>query len=100
MHDQPLAAILAAEPSIVERIAVLVVCLALGAWMIFVGRANVITRQAEETGKFAVLLSLLGKSSTYEGRTAVVVGWIRILFGAAAIVAGIVFLYFGTLANK
>jgi hypothetical protein len=89
------ATLLAPEEPLLQRLSVLLVCLAAGAWFIVVGRHNVRTRQAEETGKRAALLSALGKSTERTGKSAVAMGWLRIVLGFCAIVFGFVFLFFG-----
>jgi hypothetical protein len=68
---------------------------AFGAWMIYVGRLNVRTRVAQESGKRAVFLKLMGSSTAMQGHRAVITGWVRIVLGAVAIVFGLVFLVFG-----
>lgn len=83
-----------------ERLGVLAFCLLFGLWMIYVGRSNVRTKVAEESGKRALFLKLLGKSTTMGGRTAVWTGWLRIAVGAFLIVFGFVFLIFGAFLKK
>lgn len=39
--------------------------------------------------------SLLGRSNTYKGATAVSVGWIRVICGIGAIIFGIVYIFVG-----
>jgi len=95
MQTQALASLLAPDEPLGQRIAILAVCLAFGAWLIFVGRYNVRAREAEESGKRAALLSVLGKSTSMKGRAAVAMGWMRIVAGAIAIVFGFVFFFFG-----
>jgi hypothetical protein len=73
-----------------QRLVVLAVCLAFGAWLIHVGRLNVRSRYAEETGKRAGLLMLLGKSTSMHGGKAVLMGWMRIVLGVLAIAFGVV----------
>ncbi len=90
----------APEEPLGQRLAVLGVCLAVGAWMIVVGRRNVRTRTAEESGKRAALLTVLGKSTALAGRKAVWMGWLRIVLGIAVIAFGFVFLVFGAFLKK
>ena len=94
------AAPFAPDEPLAQRLGILAVCLAFGAWMIYVGRHNVRTREAEETGKRAALLSVLGKSTSMKGRSAVATGWIRIIVGLIAIAFGFVFLFFGAFLKK
>jgi hypothetical protein len=96
MTIEPLfSALPAPEESLGMRLGVLAACLAFGAWMIYVGRHNVRTRSAEETGKRALGLALFGKSTTMTGWAATATGWIRIVVGVGAILFGFVFLLFG-----
>ncbi|MBK8179402.1 MAG: hypothetical protein IPK67_11040 [Planctomycetes bacterium] len=88
-------ALLAPSEPLGQRLAVLGVCLALGAYLILVGRNNIRTREAEETGKRAALLSALGKPTSMSGKKAVAMGWLRIVLGIGAILFGFVFLAFG-----
>jgi hypothetical protein len=100
MRIQFLGSLLAPDEPLGQRIAILAVCLAFGAWMIFIGRHNVRTREAEESGKRAALLSVLGKSTSMKGRSAVAMGWLRIVAGAIAIVFGFVFFFFGAFLKE
>lgn len=68
--------------------------------MIYVGRHNVRTRTAEESGKRAFVLSLFGKSTALTGWAASATGWMRIVLGIALIVFGFVFLFFGAFLKK
>lgn len=83
-----------------QRLGVLTFCVALGAWLIFVGRQNVRTRVAQEGAKRAAILKLFGKSSEYRGGSAVAMGWLRIVMGALVIVFGFVFLVFGAFLKR
>ena len=95
-----LATLLAPDEPIGQRLGILAICLVFGAWMILVGRHNVRSREAQETGKRAALLSILGKSTSMQGRWAVVTGWVRIAVGVAAIVFGFVFFFLGAILKK
>src|SRR5262245_15108041 len=88
-------ALLLPDESLGQRLGVFAVCLAFGAWMVYVGRLNVRARYAEETGKRAIFKKLMGSSTAMHGRTAVLTGWMRIVVGCAAIVLGCVWLFFG-----
>jgi hypothetical protein len=93
-ESRPVALLLPDEP-LLERLGVMAVCLAFGAWMIYVGRLNVRTEVAEESGKRALFLKLMGSSTSMQGRRAVLTGWVRIVLGAVVIAFGFVFLLFG-----
>src|SRR5262245_16689606 len=94
LQSRPVALLLPDEP-LGTRLGVLALCLALGAWLIYVGRLNVQRRVAEESGKRAIFLKLMGSSTEMQGRRAVITGWVRIVAGGAMIVFGLVFLVFG-----
>jgi len=94
LQSRPVALLLPDEP-LAQRLGVLAISLAIGAWMIYVGRLNVRTRVAQESGKRAIFLKLMGSSTEMQGRRAVLMGWVRIALGAVMIVFGIVFLVFG-----
>jgi hypothetical protein len=89
MPASPIAALLAPEGSMLQRAAALAICLVMGAWLIYVGRANLRTRQAEESGPRELFLSLMGKSTSMQGRAALLTGWLRIVAGATLIVLGL-----------
>jgi hypothetical protein len=100
MQPSPCATLFAPDEPLGQRLGVLAACLAFGAWLIVVGRYNVRARQAEETGKRAVVLFGLGKSTSIQGRWAVITGWLRIVLGVLAIAFGIVFFFFGAFLKK
>jgi len=83
-----------------QRLGVLAISILFGLWMIYVGRLNVRTKVAEESGKRALFLKLMGKSTTMGGGMAVWTGWLRIVVGALAILFGFVFLFFGAFLKK
>src|SRR5262245_60315297 len=95
MPLQTLGLLPAAVESLGQRVGIFAFCLAFGAYMIFVGRHNVRTKQAEESGKRALFLTMLGKSTTMTGTTAVLTGWLRIVLGVLIIIFGLGFLIFG-----
>ena len=94
LQSRPVALLLPDEP-LWQRMGVMALFFAFGAWMIYVGRLNVRARVAEESGKRALFLKLMGKSTTMQGRMAVITGWMRIVVGVVAIAFGFVFLLFG-----
>lgn len=93
MFDQLVT--LAATDTIWTRLMVCAGCCAFGAVMIVIGRQNILTQTAEESGKRRAVNKLRGKSNTYTGSTAVRLGWIRIACGVGAILFGIVFIFVG-----
>lgn len=93
-QSRPVALLLPDE-SLPQRLGIMAVCFAFGAWMIYVGRLNVRTEVAEETGKRAIFLKLMGKSGVRQGGMAVFTGWLRIAVGVVAIGFGLAFLMFG-----
>ncbi len=95
MQTFTLMALVAPEEPLLLRLGVLALAILFGGYMILVGRVNVRTRKAEESGKRALFLSMLGKSGEMKGGMAVFTGWMRILAGVGAIVFGFVFLFFG-----
>ena len=100
MSHGRLAVLLLPDEPLGQRLGVLAVCLVFGLWMIYVGRLNVRTQVAEETGKRALFLKLMGKSTAMGGRMAVWTGWLRIVVGACAILFGFVFLFLGAFLKK
>ena len=85
---------LAVTDTMGTRLAVCAVAGGGGAVFISAGLTNVRTGRAEEArGRW--LDTLLGRSDSYAGNTAVVVGMIRLVCGVGAIVFGIVFLFAG-----
>jgi hypothetical protein len=82
------------------RLMVCGVAIVFGVIMILVGRQNIITRRAEESGRRRAVNAMMGRSNSYEGGTAVTMGVIRVICGIGAIIFGIVFLFVGPfLAN-
>ena len=92
--------LLAIEDTMVSRFAVSGVAIAVGVILIFVGRQNIQTKIAEESGDRRIVNKVLGKDNTYEGGKAVLMGWMRVIMGVCAIIFGISFLFVGPfLAN-
>ncbi len=87
--------LLAATDSLLARFAVAAVAIAVGTILILVGRVNVQTRTAEESGRRRLVNRVLGRSNTYEGNKAVVMGYARMVMGVCAIIFGIVFVFVG-----
>lgn len=77
------------------RIAVAAALVALGAYLVIVGRQNIATGVAEETGKRRAVNAALGKENVYTGKKAAWMGWARIAMGVACFVFAVVFLVYG-----
>ena len=77
------------------RFIVAIIAVAIGLWLIYVGRANVVTRTSEETGVRRRVNTALGESNTYTGGRAALQGWVRVGLGVAAIIFGLAFLVLG-----
>lgn len=93
--------VLLAADTMASRIIVCLVAVVFGVVFILIGRHNIRTKKAEESGSRRGVNKLLGRSNTYEGKSAVAMGQLRILCGVAAIIFGIVFLFVGPfLADK
>jgi len=87
--------ILAVTDTIGIRLAVCAVASIVGVLLILTGVANIRTETAEESGKRRLVNKALGRSNTYEGSRAVLLGWIRVICGIVAIIFGIVFIFVG-----
>lgn len=96
----PLGLLQEPQASLGERILVGVVSVAVGVYFILVGRNNIKSRSAEETGKRAALLSMLGRSTSMSGGKAVAVGWMRIVIGVVLIGIGIAYMILGDFARR
>ncbi len=66
-----------------------------GVILIVTGWYNIRTATAEESGKRRHVNRALGRSNNYEGSSAVLLGWVRVVCGVGAILFGIVFLFVG-----
>ena len=77
------------------RYIVAAVAVAIGLWLIYVGRANVQSQTSEETGIRRRVNTALGESNTYTGGRATLQGWIRVGMGVAAIAFGLAFAFLG-----
>ena len=77
------------------RYIVAIVAVVIGLWLIYVGRSNVQTQTAEETGVRRRVNTALGESNTYTGGRAMLQGWLRIGMGVVAIAFGIGFAFLG-----
>jgi hypothetical protein len=92
--------LLAATDTIWTRLAVCAVATIVGAVLIYIGRQNIKTRTAEESGKRRWVNGALGMSNTYQGTKAVLIGWMRVICGVCAIIFGIVFIFVGPFLAK
>lgn len=71
-----------------------------GVLLILSGINNIRTRTAEESGGRRMVNEALGRSNTYRGTKAVLVGYLRVVMGVFGIIFGIFFLFVGPfLAN-
>ena len=87
--------ILGAAGTVAERVGACLACLAVGAYLIYIGLHNVKTQTAEESGKRRITNKIMKKSNSYTGKQAVRVGWTRVACGVMIIIFGIVFLFVG-----
>ena len=87
--------LLAVTDTIWTRLGVCAVTSIVGVILIMTGLANIRTRTAEESGKRRTVNKVLGRSNTYEGSSAVLIGWIRVICGICVIIFGIVFIFVG-----
>ena len=103
MPDGRLATLLlpqAPEETLGKRLGVCAFFVAIGAWMILVGRYNVRMREAEESGKRGLFYRMLGRPKVHHAGTAVALGWVRIVMGVFAIVLGVVYGFLGAFLKK
>jgi len=84
-----------AKDSVLARVIVTPLMIALGVFLIIVGRRNIRERVAEETGRRRSVLRLLGKDSKYTGESAANMGRVRIVMGVILIVFAAIFAVFG-----
>jgi hypothetical protein len=68
-----------------------IIAVVVGLGVLALGRFNLATGTASETGVRRLSNRALGKSNDYTGGKASAAGWVRILLGAALIVFGVVF---------
>lgn len=91
---------LAMADNIGSRLGVCGVSTVVGIILILTGWQNIKTKIAEESGKRRIVNHALGQNNTYTGSKAVMVGWIRVICGGAAIIFGIVFIFVGPFLAK
>lgn len=91
---------LGATDTIWTRLGVCAVAVLFGAVFLFTGIQNIKTRTAEESGDRRLVNKALGASNSYQGGKAVLIGWIRVICGIAAIIFGIVFIFVGPFLAK
>ena len=71
--------LIVAKDSVLARVIVTPIMIAMGALLITVGRRNIRERVAEETGRRKTVMRLIGKDSTYTGESAGIMGRVRIV---------------------
>jgi len=81
--------------SIWTRLGVGILMIFFGLGFIATGMENIKTKTAKETGRRRTVNKVLGKSNSYTGRKAVVMGYSNVICGIMLIIGGIVFLIFG-----
>lgn len=87
--------LLAVTDTIWTRLGVFAILSLVGVIFILMGLENIKTQTAEESGKRRLVNRVLGQSNSYEGSTAVMMGWIRVISGAGAIIFGVVYIFVG-----
>ena len=92
--------LLAMADTWLTRLGVLAVTLVIGVLLILTGLVNIQTQTAEESGRRRLVNKALGRSNTYEGSKAVVMGWVRLVCGICVMLFGIVFLFTGPFLAK
>jgi len=90
--------IIFAQTSIATRLAGGGLIMIAGIAFILVGTSNIRTQTAQESGKRRTVNRFLGKSNSYRGNSAVLIGVTRIIGGIFGIGAGIAFMIFGAFA--
>jgi hypothetical protein len=81
----------AGTQSLPARLGVAGVAIAVGVVLLVTGLANIRTRSAQESGRRRLVNRATGRDNTYSGSSAVMMGWMRVLLGVAAIGFGIIF---------
>lgn len=87
--------LLAADTPILTRVIVFLIAEVVGVILWMVGRQNVKSRTARETGSRAAIMKATTGSSEMSGGMAALTGYSRMAAGVLAIVFGFVFLIFG-----
>lgn len=82
--------------SLPSRLGVAAVAIVVGAVLVVTGLSNVRTRSAHESGSRRLVNRATGRDNTYSGSSAVMLGWLRVVLGVAAIGFGIVFALTGS----
>lgn len=83
-----------------SRALVTLICCVVGGILVLVGRMNIKTQRASESGKRRLVAKMMGGTGDYEGSSAVTLGVVRVIAGIAVIVFGIVFLFVGPFLAK
>lgn len=92
--------VLVAKVSILTRLIVSGIAAIVGITLILVGRENIRTESAEETGKRRLVMKAMGKGTEHRGKMAVSIGKTRIIMGILAIIFAIFFLIFGPILAR
>jgi hypothetical protein len=72
-----------------------IIAIVVGLGVLALGRFNLATGTASETGSRRLTNRALGNSNEYTGTMASMSGWTRIVVGAALVVFGVVFMLAG-----
>ena len=89
--------LLLADTPLGVRIGVGAVAIVVGLVFIAQGLANIQSRSAEESGSRRWVNWSLGRSNSYEGSAAVVMGVVRVIADIGAIIFGLFFMVFGAI---
>jgi hypothetical protein len=81
--------------SLPARLGVAGIAIVVGIGLIVTGLSNVRTQSAQETGRRRLVNRAAGRTNAYSGSSAVMLGWMRVVLGVAAIGFGIVFAVMG-----
>jgi hypothetical protein len=82
------------------QIAIALIFVGVGVLLIVAGLRNMRTKTAVDMGRGSVIRGFFGMSNTYSGRTAVTIGVLRIVCGAAAILFGVFLAIYGPILAK
>jgi hypothetical protein len=94
------AYLLAAKGTLAQRLGGCVLMVGIGALLILAGVNNIKTKSAEETGKRRIVSQMIGRNTSYEGRKAVSIGYMRVICGAGMILFGIAFGFVGPVLSQ
>ena len=83
------------EEPLSQRLAICLICCLLALFIGRIGRKNIRTQQAQESGKRRLVNAIAGQSNDYVGKKAVMIGWMRVIGGVCVFVFGLAYLVFG-----